>query len=190
MCAKIDDKISHKRVFKSRGEKRAKTPEQALNSLMALCARAEKSSGDALRLMKSWGVGEADQRQILSQLQEERFIDDERYATLFIREKRHLNGWGVYKLRTALRLKGISKEIIDEKIEGLDPDEMADRLSTMIEKRARTTKYKTKYQLRDKLIRYGASLGYSFDTVSEAVNNTLNSYTFDTSDNEEESEAF
>ncbi len=182
MCAKIDDK----RVSKSRGEKRAKTPEQALNSLMALCARAEKSSGDALRLMKSWGVCEEDQHKILSQLQEERFIDDERYATLFIREKRNLNGWGVYKLRAALRLKGISKEIIDEKIESLDPDEMANKLSTMIEKRARTTKYQTKYQLRDKLIRYGASLGYSFDRVNEAVNNTLNKLCCQIDTNEEE----
>ncbi|MEG1612521.1 MAG: RecX family transcriptional regulator, partial [Alistipes sp.] len=37
-------------------ERRPKTPEQALTSLMRLCARAEKSSGDALRLMRTWGV--------------------------------------------------------------------------------------------------------------------------------------
>ena len=42
--------------------KRTKSPEQALSSLMNLCARGEKCSADALRLMKGWGVGDADYR--------------------------------------------------------------------------------------------------------------------------------
>ena len=33
--------------------KRTKTAEQAASSLMQLCARAERSSGDALRLMRN-----------------------------------------------------------------------------------------------------------------------------------------
>ena len=36
--------------------KRDKTPEQAYAALIRLCARSEKSSGDALRLMQRWGV--------------------------------------------------------------------------------------------------------------------------------------
>ena len=39
---------------------RTKTPEQALAALMRLCARAEKSEGDARRLMRGWGVAEKD----------------------------------------------------------------------------------------------------------------------------------
>lgn len=159
MCAKIT--------------RREKSPEQALSSLMALCARGEKSSGDAIRLMSSWGVGEADQQQILEQLLHERFIDDERYATLYIREKTHLSGWGIYKLRAALQRKGIAKEIIDEKLSQLDHEAMGEKLLSLITKRARTVKYTTKYQLRDKLIRYGASLGYDFESVNEAVHTLI-----------------
>ena len=39
---------------------KTKSPEQALASLMRLCSRAEKSSGDARRLMARWGAGEVD----------------------------------------------------------------------------------------------------------------------------------
>lgn len=42
--------------------KRTKTAEQALRSLMNLCARSEKCSGDALRLMRGWGVSDAEDR--------------------------------------------------------------------------------------------------------------------------------
>ncbi len=150
-------------------EPKVKSPEQALQSLMALCARAEKSSGDARRLMTKWGVAEESQSRVLKQLIKDRFIDDDRFAGAFIREKRDLNGWGAYKIRMELQRKGIDREIIDRHISELDPSQMRERLITRLTKRLRTTKYETKYQLRDKLLRYGASRGYDFSMVSECV---------------------
>ncbi len=171
-----------KRVRDPYAPPRTKSPEQALSSLMALCARAEKSSGDARRLMSRWGVEASDQVRVLEQLQRERFIDDERYASAFIREKININGWGRYKIQIQLQQKGISKEIIEEQLESLDGDKMSERLKELIERRSRTTKYTTKYQLRDKLIRYGASLGYNFSTVSDIVRDVIS----DINDNDDE----
>ena len=74
--------------------KRTKTPEQSLQSLMRMCARSERSSGDALRLMKRWGVADEDARKVLQRLQNERFIDDSRFAEAFVRDKINLSGWG------------------------------------------------------------------------------------------------
>ena len=103
-------------------EKRTKTPEQALTSLMRLCARAEKSEGDARRLMRGWGLAERDAEAVLARLVRERFIDDTRYAEAFVREKLRLSGWGEYKIRTALQRKGIRREVIDAGGgEGLQP---------------------------------------------------------------------
>ena len=44
--------------------KRAKSAEEALAGLMRYAARAERSSGDALRLMRRWNVPEADRERI------------------------------------------------------------------------------------------------------------------------------
>ena len=74
--------------------KRAKTADEAFASLMRLCARAERSSGDALRLMQNWGVAKEEQYRVLQRLQSERFIDDRRYAEAFVREKCNLSAWG------------------------------------------------------------------------------------------------
>ena len=93
---------------------RTKTPEQALQSLMRMCARSERSSGDALRLMKRWGVAEEEAKKILTRLQNERFIDDRRFSEAFVRDKINLSGWGVYKIKTALRTKGIARDIIED----------------------------------------------------------------------------
>ena len=101
--------------------KRDKTPEQAYAALIRLCARSEKSSGDALRLMQRWGVKPSARQGVLQKLLADRFIDDNRYAEAFVRDKIRLSGWGARKIRTSLRLKGIAAAIIDEALARLDP---------------------------------------------------------------------
>ncbi len=88
---------------------------------------------------------------------------------MFVREKLHLSGWGVYKIRTALHRKEIARELIDEALEGLDRDRMGDRLREQLQRKLRTTKAKNGYELRNKLFRYGLSLGYEFEQVREAI---------------------
>ncbi len=149
--------------------KRTKTPDQASAALMRLCARAEKCEGDALRLMRGWGLAEHDAEQVLARLVRERFIDDRRYAEAFVREKIRLSGWGEYKIRAALQRKGIERTTIDGALALTDREGMADRLQTQLERKARTVKHATPYELKTKLIRYGLSLGYDYETVIDTV---------------------
>lgn len=150
-------------------EKRDKTPDEALAALMRLCARTEKSEGDARRLMRGWGVAEKDAEQVLGRLVRDRFIDDSRYAEAFVREKLRLSGWGEYKIRTALQRKGVSKERIDAALSQADRPAMGERLAQQLERKARTVKYASPYELKTKLIRYGLSLGYDYEAVMDAA---------------------
>ena len=134
-----------------------------------LCARAEKSEGDARRLMRGWGVAEKDAEQVLGRLVRDRFIDDSRYAEAFVREKLRLSGWGEYKIRTALQRKGVSKERIDAALSQADRPAMGERLAQQLERKARTVKYTSQYELNTKLIRYGLSLGYDYEAVMDAA---------------------
>ena len=97
--------------------KRTKTPEQALVSLMNLCAKSERCTGDARRLMRGWGVAAADGEKVLQRLVAEQFIDDSRYAEAFVREKINLSGWGAYKITATLRHKGSDKASIASALE-------------------------------------------------------------------------
>lgn len=148
---------------------RTKTADEALASLMRLCARAEKCEGDARRLMRRWGVAPNDAEQVLARLVRDRFIDDRRYAELFVREKLNLSGWGAYKIRTALRRKEVALEIIEEALGQLDEEKLRDRLRERLERKLRTVRAKTTYELKTKLFRYGLSLGYDFEAVRDAV---------------------
>lgn len=153
--------------------KRAKTADEALASLMRLCARAERSSGDALRLMQNWGVAKEEQYRVLQRLQSERFIDDRRYAEAFVREKCNLSAWGRYKIQSALKRKGIAGDIIAEALVALNTTDNKKRLQERLQTKIKHIKYDTPYQLKTKLIRYALSLGFEMDEVMDCVNEII-----------------
>lgn len=154
-------------------QKKGKSPEEALTALMRLAARAEKCQSDAMRLMHNWGLNDSQAQQVLDRLLRDRFIDDSRYAEAFVREKLRLSGWGEYKIRTALQRKGIDNELIREALRQADPPLMERRLTEQLSRKARNVKRATPYELRNKLIRYGLSLGYNYETVSEQVSRLI-----------------
>ena len=153
---------------------RTKTPEQALVSLMRTCARAERCSSDALRSMRRWGLSESDAQGVLERLVRERFIDDGRYASAYVREKMRFSGWGERKIAMQLRLKGVERETISAVLsELMADDDTAERLRERLEKRLRTTKAANDYELKGKLFRYALGLGYDYDVITSVIDEVI-----------------
>ena len=161
-----NDFIAEERPVKQR---QPKTAAQALQSLMRLAARSEKSSGDALRLMQRWEVPVAERQGVLQKLIDNRFIDDRRYAEAYVREKSRLAGWGARKIAMQLRGKGIAQETIKEALTQLDGDDTKQRLADKLRRKLKTTKAVSQYELRGKLLRYALSQGFDYEQASEAV---------------------
>lgn len=153
--------------------KKTKTAEQALRTLMNLCAKSEKSTGDAYRLLFHWGVEPGRHDEVVRQLVAEKFIDNRRYAEAFVREKLNLGGWGAHKIRAALRVKRIEEPVIEAALLQADPETMAERLELQLRRKMGTLKAKDGYDLRAKLLRFGAGRGYDFDRVSETVDKLI-----------------
>jgi regulatory protein len=159
--------------FDTPHEPKTKTAEQALNALMRLCSRAEKSSGDALRLMYRWGVPIAERQGVLDKLVEMRFIDDARYAEAYTREKSQLAGWGARKIAQNLYLKGVSKDIVAKTLAMLESDDQRAMLEKRLQRKLPTIKATTDYERRGKLLRYALSLGYDYDMVISVIDTLL-----------------
>ncbi|MBR5818866.1 MAG: RecX family transcriptional regulator [Alistipes sp.] len=159
--------------FDTLHEPKTKTAEQALNALMRLCSKAEKSSGDALRLMYRWGVPIAERQGVLDKLVEMRFIDDARYAEAYTREKSQLAGWGARKIAQNLYQKGVSKDIVAKTLAMLESDDQRAMLEKRLQRKLPTIKATTDYERRGKLLRYALSLGYDYDMVISVIDTLL-----------------
>lgn len=154
-------------------ERKTKSAAEALQSLMRLCARGERSTGDAMRLMRTWGVPEGERQAVVDRLVAQRFIDNSRYAELYVREKSRLSGWGARKIAMQLRTKGVEKEVIAEALATIDRDEQSDRLAEKLRRKIRTTKAQSDYEMRGKLLRYALGLGYDYDDVSTMLDKIM-----------------
>ncbi len=146
-----------------------KTAAQALTALQMLCAKAERSSGDAMRLMARWNVEPAERARVLEKLLHDRYIDDSRYAGAYVRDKSRLAGWGAHKIRMQLAAKGIARETIEEALAQIDPETTAGKLDELLARKMRTAKAKDAHDLRGKLLRFGLGRGFGYAQVARAV---------------------
>ena len=146
-----------------------KTVEEALNALMERCARAEVCISDARRLMLRWGVVVDKQEGIIDQLLRDRFIDEERYAQAFVRDKLNFSRWGARKIAEALYQKRIPTEIVKQAMEQAGEVSMTDRLAADLHRKNQSIKDEDPYKRKEKLLRFGVSRGYDFETVAETI---------------------
>jgi Uncharacterized protein conserved in bacteria len=146
-----------------------KTKEQALQQLMDRCAKAEVCVSDAQRLMMRWQVPPEERQSVIDTLIRERFIDEERYAEAFVRDKLNFSRWGARKISEALYLKRIPAEIIKQAMEQAQDVEMSDRLATDLRRKNNSIKDEDPYKRKEKLLRFGMSRGYDYETVMETI---------------------
>ena len=153
--------------------KRTKTPEQALRALMNVCAKSERAISAVRRSLTGWGVAPEQHQPIIDRLVRERFIDEARYAEAYVREKLNLSRWGVRKIRAALKAKRIPEQTIDEALAQADPQKLGTKLEESLRRKMQGTRAVSDYQMRGKLLRYGAGLGFDYDEVSDAIDRLM-----------------
>ena len=150
-----------------------KTKEQALTALMDRCAKAEVCISDAHRLMHRWLVTPSDQETVIRELLRERFIDEERYASAFVRDKLSFSRWGARKISEALYQKRIPAEIVKQAMEQVSQVSMGDRLEIDLRRKNNSIKVEDLYKRKEKLLRFGVSRGYDYKTVATTIERIL-----------------
>jgi len=146
--------------------------EQALHRLATYCSRAERCVFDIRRKMDEWEIPSGQQNQIIQKLQKEKFLDEERYCKAFVHDKIQYNRWGIYKIKFELKRKQIPEPLIAEALKNIDSEENRKQLRSLIELKMKSVKGKNEWEIRQKLMRFAASRGFSIDDI-EIILSTL-----------------
>ena len=102
------------------------------------------------------------------------FIDEQRYATAFVRDKSRYNKWGRQKIKSELIRRGIPSHHIDTALCEINEDENTETLRHIIDTKRRTVKGKTEYEVRTKLIRFALSRGFEMSDILKVVGSADN----------------
>lgn len=131
----------------------------------AYCSASEHCKSEVLTKLQQWGAPESVWQDILTHLEEERYIDERRYTAFFVRDKYRFNQWGRVKISQALRFKHLSPSCIAEALDAIDETEYLGILGSLLQKKLRTIKAANDYEHRGKLIRFAAGHGYEMDDI-------------------------
>lgn len=145
------------------------TPDNAFLRLATLCARSEQAEGDLRRKLHDWGVAPHDTDAIISRLKQERYLDNERFARAYCRDKLRFNGWGRIKIGYMLRDKGIEQEFIDAALSEISDEQYSAILHDALTAKAKTLSNKEPQQARASLLRFAASRGFEPSLIFPAI---------------------
>jgi regulatory protein len=134
--------------------------DEALSYAMRLCARQElykKYIRDKLALRKALPV---DIEKVIDELGKNKFIDEYRYARAFVNDKLKLSRWGMQRIISTLKQKGIPQFVITETCRGLETQELYDNGLYLAKKKIKTIKKDKPLVIQRKVYNFLAYRGY------------------------------
>ena len=146
-----------------------KSEKEAYLTLAALCARAEHCQWEMLEKMRRWEVPEEAQARVMQRLVKERYVDDERYAQAFVKDKIRYNKWGRRKVDQALWQKHIDEDIRKRVLDEVDDEEYLGVLRPLLKQKRKSTKANSDYELNQKLMRFAMGRGFTFDIIRQCI---------------------
>ena len=142
--------------------------EIALKKILHYCDYQDRCKKEIFTKLNSFELADDDRNFIVGFLNDEGYINDERYCRSYVKSKLSLKKWGVNKIKLSLITKGIDKEIIDEVLSEIDQDSYKEELVNLLKNKK--INEDDPYKRKAKLIRYAVSKGYSISEVMEIVN--------------------
>ena len=143
------------------------TEQGAYLQLAALCARSEHCQHDMLEKMRRWGMADEAQARVMERLVRERYVDDERYARAFVRDKIKYNKWGRRKVEQALWQKHIDEDVRQQALDEIDDAEYVSVLKPLLQPKSRSLKASSPYERNQKLVRFALSRGFTYDIIRQ-----------------------
>ena len=143
------------------------TTDVILKKVLRYCAYQDRCTQEVRNKLATFDMPDSEKVKILKLLVDEGYLDDERYASTYVRSKIHLKKWGVNKIRMALKMKGISDEIISNALSEIDPEIYREELIKVL--KAKKINETDPYKRKAKLAQYAMQKGYEPSLVWDTL---------------------
>ena len=143
------------------------TTDVILKKVLRYCAYQDRCTQEVRNKLATFDMPDSEKVKILKLLVDEGYLDDERYASTFVRSKIHLKKWGVNKIRMSLKMKGISDEIISNALSEIDPEIYREELIKVL--KSKKINETDPYKRKAKLAQYAMQKGYEPRLVWDVI---------------------
>ncbi|WP_299249250.1 regulatory protein RecX [uncultured Lacinutrix sp.] len=146
------------------------TVAEAQKKLEHYCAYQERCHKEVRQKLKDLNMIPEAMDIIIVHLLEHNFLNEERFAKIFVRGKFHIKKWGRFRLTQELKRKDISKININAALREISDDEYIGVFNDLAEKRANMILETNKLKKKKKLIDYLLYRGWESHLVYQKAN--------------------
>ncbi len=107
---------------------------------------------------------------VIEILSKQKYIDDEMYAKSYVNDRMLLSMDGPLKIRNKLEESWIDEKYITSALQIFGEEEEKERIEKIINKKIASNRNKSNYVLKNKIIEYLYTLGYSKSLSQEIIN--------------------
>lgn len=140
---------------------------------MDYCARGEHTEWEVRHKLDKFKLSEEEEDSVIKELLSEKFLDPERYAKTFSKDKFLLNQWGKIKIRKALEQKRLDEASIQKGLQAIDSGAYKDQLKKHLKTKLKTIKDKNIFIRKGKLFRYAAQKGFETDLIYKFIDELM-----------------
>ncbi|MBS4066336.1 MAG: RecX family transcriptional regulator [Chitinophagaceae bacterium] len=148
------------------------TKEQAFQKLKHYCAYQERCHSEVKEKLYSFGLRKTDVEDLLTQLIDEDYLNEERFAVQFAGGKFRMKQWGRVKIKYELKQKQVSPYCIKKALATIDEEAYASVLQKLAVEKLKTLRAETNHFVRKrKLQDYLLQKGYELDLIQPYLKN-------------------
>ena len=146
--------------------KKTLTREQALQKLKQYCGYQERSHQDVQQKLYNLGVWKQDHDEIIANLIENNYLNEERFVQAYARGHFRMKHWGKVKIRYELKQKKISEYLIRKAMAEIPEDEYNGMMEKLIREKYKSLKDDQYIVRQKKTMDYLIGKGYEPGLVS------------------------
>ena len=150
------------------------TPLLAKSKAEQYCVYQERCQAEVRNKLKEWKIEHDVIENIIVDLIENNFINEERYSLAYAGGKFRINKWGKIKIKLGLKQHNISEYCIKKALQTINEDDYIETIMKLIEKNSKENKESNILKKMNMIIRSIVSKGYEWDLVNDAVREKFN----------------
>lgn len=134
------------------------------------CAYQERSQQEIRNKLYEWGLWKNEVEEIISELIQTNFLNEERFTMAYVSGKFKMKKWGKIKIKQGLKLKGVTEKMILNALKTIDYDEYLETILVLANKKLPSIKENDAYKRKYKLTSYLMGKGFESNLISEVLN--------------------
>jgi regulatory protein len=133
------------------------------------CAYQERAQQEIRDKLYEWGLWSDDVEELISELIQTNFLNEERFTEAYVSGKFKIKRWGKIKIKQGLKLKRIPDKMISRALNAIDYDDYLNTILVTAQKKAPLIKENDAFKRKYKLISYLMSKGFEKDLIIDVL---------------------